>query len=75
MAATGFTPISLYYSTTASTAPTAGNLIAGELAINTTDGKLYYKDTAGVVQTLATKDATSGSFVNLAYTGTLTGGT
>jgi hypothetical protein len=55
MAQTGYTPISLYYSTTASTAPTAGNLIAGELAINTTDGKLYYKDTAGVVQTIATK--------------------
>jgi hypothetical protein len=65
----------LYYTTTASAAPTAGNLVAGELAINTTDGKLYYKDTAGVVQTLASKDANSGSFVNLAYTGTLTGGT
>ena len=55
MAQTGYTPISLYYSTTASTAPTAGNLVAGELAINTTDGKLYYKDTAGVVQILGTK--------------------
>jgi hypothetical protein len=62
MAATGFTPISLYYSTTASTAPTAGNLVAGELAINTTDGKLYYKDTAGVVQTLASRDINSGIF-------------
>jgi hypothetical protein len=55
MAATGFTPISLYYSTTASTAPTAGNLVAGELAINTTDGVLYYKDTGGVVQKIASK--------------------
>lgn len=75
MAQTGFTPISLYYTTTASAAPTAGNLVAGELAINTADGKLFYKDSGGVVQTLATKDATSGSFTNLAYTGTLTGGT
>jgi hypothetical protein len=75
MSATGFTPISLYYTTTASAAPTAGNLVAGELAINTTDGKLYYKDTAGTVQLLSSKDATSGSFVNLAYTGTFTGGT
>ena len=75
MAQTGFTPLSLYYSSIASNTPTAGNLVAGELAINTADGKLFYKDSSGVVQTLATKDATSGSFTNLAYTGTLTGGT
>jgi len=53
MAASGFTPISLYYSTTAAAAPTAGNLVDGELAINITDGKLYYKDNAGVVKLLA----------------------
>jgi hypothetical protein len=77
MAATGFTPISTYYTTTASAVPTAGNLINGELAlnINTADGKLFYKDSAGVVQVLATKASASGSFTNLAYTGTLTGGT
>jgi hypothetical protein len=55
MAATNYTPIQLYYSTTASTAPVAGNLTSGELAINITDGKLYYKDNGGVVQVLATK--------------------
>jgi len=55
MAQTGYTPISIYYSTTASTAPTAGNLVNGELAINITDGKLYYKDNAGVVQVIAGK--------------------
>jgi hypothetical protein len=55
MAAAGYTPLSLYYSTTASTAPTAGNLVNGELAINITDGKLYYKDNAGVVQVIAGK--------------------
>ena len=55
MAATGSTPISLYYSTTASTAPTNTNLVNGELAINITDGKLYYKDNAGVVQVIAGK--------------------
>jgi hypothetical protein len=55
MAQSGYTPISLYYSTTASTAPTAGNLVAGELAINTADGKLFYKDSAGVVQVIAGK--------------------
>jgi hypothetical protein len=53
MAQAGFTPISLYYSTTASTVPTAGNLVAGELAINTADGKLYYKNSSGTVTLLA----------------------
>ena len=53
MAATGYTPIQLYYSTTASAAPTAGNLSNGELAINITDGKLYYKDNTGTVKVIA----------------------
>jgi len=56
MAATNSTPISLYYSTTASTAPLAGNLTNGELAINITDGKLFYKDNGGTVQTIAYKN-------------------
>jgi len=55
MAQTNFTPISLYYSATAAAVPTAGNLVAGELAINTADGKLFYKDSAGVVQVIGTK--------------------
>jgi hypothetical protein len=53
MAQAGYTPISLYYSTTAAAAPTAGNLVQGELAINITDGKLYYENNAGVVTLLA----------------------
>jgi hypothetical protein len=61
MAQTGFTPISLYYTTTASAAPTAGNLVAGELAINTADGKLFYKDSAGVVQVIGTKGGVGSS--------------
>ena len=82
MAATGYTPISLYYSTTASTAPTSGNLVNGELAINITDGKLYYKDNAGVVQVLASKAGnvnvaslsfgTTGLTPNTATTGAIT---
>jgi hypothetical protein len=55
MAQTGYTPISIYYSSTATNVPTAGNLVAGELAINTADGKLFYKDSAGVVQVIAGK--------------------
>lgn len=53
MAATNFTPISLYYSTTASAVPLAGNLVAGELALNTVDEKLYFKNSAGTVKLLA----------------------
>ena len=38
MAATNYTPISLYYSSTTTNVPLAGNLVNGELAINITDG-------------------------------------
>ena len=70
MAATGYTPISLYYSTTASTAPTNTNLVNGELAINITDGKLYYKDNTGTVQAIAILSHTNGNFSDL--TGSIT---
>lgn len=53
MAQANYTPISLYYSTTASQVPSAGNLVNGELAINITDGKLYFKNNSGVVTLLA----------------------
>jgi len=58
MAQTGFTPIQTYYSATASAVPTAGNLLAGELALNTNDGRLFYKDSGGVVQKIADKNNT-----------------
>jgi len=69
MAQTNYTPISLYYSTTASAVPTAANLVPGELAINTNDGKLYYEDSSGVVQVLATKSTGSigGSTTQVQY--------
>ena len=63
MAATGFTPIQLYFSTTASAAPSAGNLANGELALNITDGKLFYKDNGGVVRVLATAAGSAGDVV------------
>ena len=59
MAASGYTPIQLYYSTTASAVPSAGNLANGELALNTNDGKLYYKDSGGAVQLLASSSSTT----------------
>jgi hypothetical protein len=58
MSATNYTPIQLYYSTTASAVPVNTNLANGELAINITDGKLYYKDNGGTVRLLAS-NATS----------------
>jgi hypothetical protein len=59
MAQTNYTPISLYYSTTAAALPTAGNLVSGELAINITDEKLYFKNAAGVVKLLASNAITT----------------
>jgi hypothetical protein len=56
MSQAGYTPISNYSSSTASAVPLAANLVQGELAINTADGKLFYKDSAGVVQTIAYKN-------------------
>jgi len=58
MAQTGYTPIKIYASSTASAVPLAVNLSnvnGAELAINITDGKLFYKDNAGVVQVIGTK--------------------
>jgi hypothetical protein len=59
MAQTGFTPIQLYSTSTAAAAPVAGNLtnstLGSELAINITDGKLFYKDNANAVQVIAWK--------------------
>lgn len=58
MAATGYTPIRLYNSTTALAVPLAANLAAGELALNITDGKLYYND-GGTVKLLASNAGSS----------------
>lgn len=53
MAQTGYTPIQLYYSSTTGNIPSAGNLLSGELAINIADGKLFYKNSGGVVSEVA----------------------
>jgi len=76
MAATGYTPISLYYSTTAAAVPVNTNLANGELAINITDGKIYYEDNTGTVQLFGSKsDLTSISFGTTGLTpATATGG-
>lgn len=63
MSQAGYTPIQLYYSTTASAVPSAGNLANGEPALNITDGKLYYKNNSGVVTLLASAAGASGDVV------------
>ena len=60
MSQAGYTPIKLYLSTTAAAVPLAANLEPGELALNNNDGKLYYEDSSGVVQVLASKAAAAG---------------
>ena len=61
MAQTNYTPILLYASGTATNVPLAANMTSSasgaELALNYADGKLFYKDSGGVVQVLATKGA------------------
>lgn len=56
----GSTPIILYHTTTASAVPSAGDLSAGELAVNVADKKIYSKNGAGaVVQVAAAPGANS----------------
>jgi hypothetical protein len=55
MAQSGYTPIQLYYSSTTTNVPLAANLAYGELAINITDGKLFYKDNANAIQVIGWK--------------------
>lgn len=77
MAASGYTPILIYASGTASNVPLAANLtsdatLGAELALNYADGKLYYKNSSGVVTLLADKNAATGTVSSVAQT--FTGG-
>jgi hypothetical protein len=74
MSQTGYTPIQLYRTTTASAVPLVGNLADGELAINTNDGKLYYKSSFGTVQLLASNALVNGVFSSGIVIGTGTAG-
>ena len=57
MSASGYTPILIYASGTATNVPLAANLTSSasgaELALNYADGKLYYKNSSGVVTLLS----------------------
>lgn len=63
--------IRLPYSTTASALPTAGNLITGEMALNTADQKIYVKDTSTVKQLIGAQGSqgTQGSTGSTGPTG------
>ena len=62
MAATNYTPIQLYYSTTNGNVPLAANLAYGELAVNAYNGKLYYKNSnTGAVTVLADGAISTGN--------------
>ena len=83
MPATNFTPIQLYRTnTTSTTAPSSGNLNAGELAINYNDGGmiLFAKNTTGTVIKLMnnpasllypTADGSAGQVITTNGSGTL----
>jgi len=63
MAQSGYTPILIYASGTATNIPSAGNLTSSangaELALNYADGKLYFKNSSGVVTLLASSASAS----------------
>jgi hypothetical protein len=73
VAATNFTPIQLYRTSTATAVPSAGDLAAGELAINLTDEKLYFKNAAGTVKLLASNSGSAGSVTSVDVSGGTTG--
>lgn len=84
MAQTNFTPILLYSSGTSGNTPGAASLTnstnGSEIAINIADGRLFYKDTGGVVQKIAdklwvgtvTSVSGTGSVNGITLTGTVT---
>ena len=61
----GSTPIISYHTTTAAAAPSAGNLSAGELAINVTDKKIYSKDGGGAVVQVAAAPGANADITSL----------
>jgi len=75
MPQSGYTPLKIYSSSTPTNVPNASNLVndtgGSELAINTYDEKLYFKNSSGVVKLLASVASTGGIYSSV----TITGGT
>jgi hypothetical protein len=80
VAATNFTPIQLYRTSTPSAVPNAANLLAGELAINLADVALFAENSAGTVTRIMnnpaglvypTADGTAGQVISTNGSGVL----
>ena len=73
MSQSGYTPILIYASSTASAVPLAANMTSSaagaELALNYADGKLYFKNSSGVVTLLATAGASGVTTFSAGTTG------
>jgi hypothetical protein len=67
MAQANSTAIQLYYSNTGSAIPLASSLIAGEVAINIVDGKLFYLDTNNAISLIGSKLSANGQFNNVQF--------
>jgi hypothetical protein len=63
MAQAGYTPIQTFYSSTTGAAPTAGQLLVGELAVNVTDRLIYTKNGAGAVVSVGGSGAVAGGAI------------
>lgn len=70
MAQSGFTPIQLYRSATPGAVPLAADLAAGELALNTSDEKLFFENASGTVVSI---DRANGTVTSVALSGGTTG--
>jgi len=79
MSQTGYSKVQLYSSSTTAHVPSASNLTndtnGSELAINITDGLLFYKDNSSTVQVMASKASNIGNFSSLTTAITLPAGT
>lgn len=63
MAQSGFTPVQLYRSSTPGATPSAVNLADGELALNTADEKLFFKNSSGNVAEIGGGGASVGQAI------------
>jgi hypothetical protein len=60
-------------SSTTTAVPTAGVLAAGELAINTVDEKIFFKNSSGTVKSLSSMSDLTSNLVTMATTQTISG--
>ena len=65
--------VQLKRSSTASSTPSAGQLAAGELAINTVDETIFFKNSGGTVKSLSAMSDLTSNLVTLATTQTISG--